>query len=47
MNLFVKLIILLPDIFFTNVSNSEVRKIFIEENKIITLGGNFIQGGPQ
>ena len=45
MNLFVKLIILLPVLFFTNVSNSEVRKIFIEENKIITLSGNFIQGG--
>ena len=45
MNLFVKLIILLPVIFFTNVSNSEVRNIFIEKNKIITLSGNFIQGG--
>ena len=45
MNLFVKLIILLPVIFCTNVSNSEVRNIFIEKNKIITLSGNFIQGG--
>ena len=45
MNLFVKLIILLPVIFLTNVSNSEVRNIFIEKNKIITLSGNFIQGG--
>tara|TARA_B100002051_G_scaffold41868_1_gene36187 strand:+ start:2926 stop:3765 length:840 start_codon:yes stop_codon:yes gene_type:complete len=45
MNLFVKLIILLPVLFFTNVSNSEVRNIFIEKNKIITLSGNFIQGG--
>ena len=45
MNLYLKLIILLPVLFFTNVSNSEVRKIFIEENKIITLSGNFIQGG--
>ncbi len=45
MKLFVKLIILLPVIFFTNVSNSEVRNIFIEKNKIITLSGNFIQGG--
>jgi murein DD-endopeptidase MepM/ murein hydrolase activator NlpD len=45
MNLFVKLIILLPVLFFTNVSNSEVRNIFIEKNKIITLSVNFIQGG--
>ncbi len=45
MNLLVKLIILLPVLFFTNVSNSEVRNIFIEKNKIITLSGNFIQGG--
>ena len=45
MNLYLKLIILLPVLFFTNVSNSEVRNIFIEKNKIITLSGNFIQGG--